>query len=261
MTQTYKGYAQKDSATNKVLAADITEADPVVGAINGIVKGNGAGVISAAGSGTDYEAPGAVTAHAGLTTGVHGAGAGTIAVKSDIASDGNLSAAAQAVIAAGACDVDANLSAAAQAAIPYNYFRLTGDVTTTNKDNLQSITGMAFAIASGEVWEYDVYLRTGFNSTQGIKLGINGPSGATVYATVLGNTSGITAVSSDIISALNTATIAFNAYSGQTGVVWIHGIMACSTTPGTVQFQFMSGYTAKTATIGTNSYFVARKIA
>lgn len=34
-----------------------TETDPVVGAVNGIVKANGAGVISAASAGTDYQAP------------------------------------------------------------------------------------------------------------------------------------------------------------------------------------------------------------
>jgi hypothetical protein len=34
-----------------------TETDPIVGAINGIVKANGAGVISAAGAGVDYQAP------------------------------------------------------------------------------------------------------------------------------------------------------------------------------------------------------------
>lgn len=44
-------------------------------------------------------------------------GASDIADVSDIAVDANLSAAAQAVVTAGACDTDANLSAAAQAAI------------------------------------------------------------------------------------------------------------------------------------------------
>ena len=39
-----------------------------------------------------------ITIHAALTTGVHGVGAGTIAKVSDIAVDGNLSAAAQAAV-------------------------------------------------------------------------------------------------------------------------------------------------------------------
>jgi len=43
----------------------------------------------------DFEASGAVATHAGLTTGVHGVGAGTVAKVADIAADGNLSAAAQ----------------------------------------------------------------------------------------------------------------------------------------------------------------------
>jgi len=44
---------------------------------------------------TLYELAGAVSSHAGLTTGVHGVGAGTIAKVADIATDSNLSVAAQ----------------------------------------------------------------------------------------------------------------------------------------------------------------------
>lgn len=49
---------------------------------------------------TLYEVASAVSNHAALTTGVHGVGAGTVAKVSDIATDGNLSAAAQAAITA-----------------------------------------------------------------------------------------------------------------------------------------------------------------
>ena len=66
---------------------------------------------------TSSEPSGATATHSALTTGVHGVGAGTVAKVSDIASDGNLSAAAQSVVTAGPCDVDANLSAAAQAVV------------------------------------------------------------------------------------------------------------------------------------------------
>jgi hypothetical protein len=48
---------------------------------------------------TLYEAIGSVATHAGLTTGVHGVGAGTVAKVGDIATDANLSAAAQDAIA------------------------------------------------------------------------------------------------------------------------------------------------------------------
>jgi hypothetical protein len=49
---------------------------------------------------TDFEASGAVSTHAALTTGVHGVGAGTVSKVADIAVDTNLSAAAQAAITA-----------------------------------------------------------------------------------------------------------------------------------------------------------------
>lgn len=74
---------------------------------------------------TSCEPSGAVSSHSGLSTGVHGVGAGTVAKVSDIATDANLSVAAQAVVTAGACDVDGNLSAAAQAAITASHAAVT----------------------------------------------------------------------------------------------------------------------------------------
>jgi hypothetical protein len=52
-----------------------TETDPVVGAINGIVKANGSGTISAATAGTDYLAPAAI----GVTVQAYDAGLASIA--------------------------------------------------------------------------------------------------------------------------------------------------------------------------------------
>lgn len=49
-----KGDGSLDSST---YLTSYTETDPIVGAINGIVKANGAGTISAAVSGTDYQLP------------------------------------------------------------------------------------------------------------------------------------------------------------------------------------------------------------
>ena len=54
-------------------------------------------------------------------------GLGEAAVQALIATDSNLSVAAQAVVTAGACDVDANLSAAAQAAITASHSAPTYD--------------------------------------------------------------------------------------------------------------------------------------
>jgi hypothetical protein len=51
---TVKTYADTKQPAGSYLTA---ETDPVVGAINGIVKANGAGVISLASAGTDYQAP------------------------------------------------------------------------------------------------------------------------------------------------------------------------------------------------------------
>ena len=72
----------QDLTASKLVATDankklvsVNETDPVVGAINGIVKANGAGVISAAVAGTDYQAP--INMQKGNTAISWGAGATT----------------------------------------------------------------------------------------------------------------------------------------------------------------------------------------
>ena len=82
--------------------------DDVGGKINFDASHNHSGV---------YEPAGDVATHAALTTGIHGVGAGTVAKVGDIATDANLSVAAQAVVTAGPCDTDSNLSVAAQAVV------------------------------------------------------------------------------------------------------------------------------------------------
>ena len=69
-----------------------TESDPVVGAINGIVKANGSGTISAATAGTDYLAPtgdgSGLTALTGASAGTYGASTNTPVITVD--SDGRI---------------------------------------------------------------------------------------------------------------------------------------------------------------------------
>ncbi len=94
-----------------------------------------------------YDILGATSTHSALTTGVHGVGGGTVAKVADIATDGNLSAAAQAVVTAGACDVDANLSVAAQAAISASHAQ-SHTVASHSDANLG-------AIAANDLMQWD----------------------------------------------------------------------------------------------------------
>lgn len=68
-------YLTTDGSTLSWGTVSYTETDPVVGAINGIVKANGSGTISAATAGTDYLSPAAI----GVTVQAYDAGLQSIA--------------------------------------------------------------------------------------------------------------------------------------------------------------------------------------
>lgn len=134
---------------------------------------------------------------------------------------------------------------------------LTVDTASTT----QSLVGtpLKFTVDSNSVWEFDAFLRTGSSSSAGIEFGVTVPSGGTVYATTLGSTTGVTAFSTDIISASATAGLAYNTVNAATGVIQIHGIITTAGTAGTVVVGFLK-VTSGTATIGAKSYLVARKL-
>lgn len=137
--------------------------------------------------------------------------------------------------------------------------RLTGDFSITSA-TLVDVTGLSFAIVANEVWQFDMYLMLSQGNAAGIKVGINGPSGATLLASTNGETSGLTAESWDVLNALNTAgAVAYDTAASTTAPLQIHGVMVNGTNAGTVQLQAQRA--AGTAKVLTNSYVVARKIA
>lgn len=94
--------------------ASITTLDSKVDTTSGTLQSGIDGIHGVNDANSSSEPVGTTATHAALTN-THGAT--DIADVSDIAVDGNLSSAAQAVVTAGPCDTDSNLSAAAQAAI------------------------------------------------------------------------------------------------------------------------------------------------
>lgn len=134
----------------------------------------------------------------------------------------------------------------------------TGYVTsnqTTTSATAVDVTGMSFSIGASEVWAAEFYIGANVTGANGIKVAVNGPSGATVGATVRG-----TSATPTQITALNTLTAAVMTTS--TGGIWVSVLMQNSTTPGTVQLRFASGDGVVTATVvGGMTYFVARKLA
>lgn len=136
--------------------------------------------------------------------------------------------------------------------------KVATDVTSTAQ-TLADITGLSFSIGASETWQFEAALNTGSGDTDGVKIGVNIPASATILAQTLGSTTAVTAQSSDIISADDTAGLAYNTVNAQTGIIWVKGVVVNSTTAGTVQMRFLK-VTGGTATIHANSYLIARRI-
>jgi hypothetical protein len=138
--------------------------------------------------------------------------------------------------------------------------RLSADQTTTLL-TAQNVTGLSFAVNSGEVWSFECYIRNNKSAlTAGIKYAINAPAASTLEAQLQGTTSATTAVQNERLSAL--ATLSANAYNTQAnaeGFASIVGVVVAGAN-GTVQIQHAS-VTSGTATARANSYITARKIA
>ena len=113
--------------------------------------------------------------------------------------------------------------------------------------------------------------RRGLTWLQQLRVAIGTPTGREMLAVemtgpvaevpkAVGMAAAVTAVTSSIISASATPTIAFNAVNNANGRTSITGSVANGAAAGTVQLQFESGTAGQTSTVFTNSYLAARKL-
>ncbi len=138
--------------------------------------------------------------------------------------------------------------------------RVTADQTTT-ATAAADVTGMSFAIAASEVWSVEWNLQNGCSGTGGVKWTITVPASATFRGVALGMSTGVTALTSAVMTVSGTLTIAFNAVASTAGWMRITAVIVNSTTAGTVQLRFASTTSGQTSTVYTNSSQVARRIA
>ena len=134
---------------------------------------------------------------------------------------------------------------------------LTADATTTSTAAV-NVTGLSFPVGGNEAWTFEFNLRIGSSSTAGMKVALTFPSGATLLATAIGATSGVTAQSTDLMSASGTLGLAFNTFNGQTGVLRITGCITTGSTPGIVQLQ-QAKVTSGTSTVAALSFLRAQR--
>lgn len=140
---------------------------------------------------------------------------------------------------------------------------LTSDYTSSNASGgtLSDVTGFVFDIAANENWLFEFNLIcTGVAG--GGKVAVNGPSGATLLASVWGTTSGVTAYNNDPITALNTAnaTALGTFTTANSTIIKVSGTMRNSTNAGTVQLRGTNVTNSNTFTIKAGSHMIAQRI-
>lgn len=123
------------------------------------------------------------------------------------------------------------------------------------------VPGMAFPVAAGESWAFEIDLHTGCSGNGGVKVALLLPAGASVTATALGMGASPTTVNSSRIAASGVLTAAFNTANSQAGWVTVTGGVTAGATGGTVQLRFAAGTAGQTATVYARSTLRARKAA
>lgn len=136
--------------------------------------------------------------------------------------------------------------------------------TTTANANSTGGTPLAipqftFPIKPGQVWAFELHLVT-VGVSGGGKISISGPASPNILTmTTVGLTSGITAYSTDTVTALDTLGSAYNT-SAVTGQLVVNGVIAASAA-GNVTFNFANVTNSNSFTVNAGSYMLATRIA
>ena len=122
-----------------------------------------------------------------------------------------------------------------------------------------AIGEFSFPIKQGEVWHFELELITTGVSGGG-KVSVSGPANPNLLSlTVRGLTSGITAYSTDTITAVDTLSAAYNT-SAVTGVLHVRGAFGASAA-GTVSFNAANVTNSASFAILKGSTMIATRIA
>lgn len=134
---------------------------------------------------------------------------------------------------------------------------ITSDFTTTGQA-LVDVTGLTFATAANKQYRFRAVLSTSSSSASGIEVGVqHSGAGASIEAVATG-TAGAGAVQAVRVSALNTATAAFNT-NGADGGITIEGILTVGANAGNLTIQVLK-VTSGTATVRVGSHVEIRAL-
>lgn len=122
-----------------------------------------------------------------------------------------------------------------------------------------AVTGLSFPIKKGQVWSFQLRLLS-VGVSGGGKLSVSGPASPNILTmTTKGLTSGITAYSTDTVTALDTLGAAYNT-SAVTGYLEVDGVIGAAV-DGTVSFNAANVTNSNSFVIKAGSSMIATRIA
>lgn len=114
--------------------------------------------------------------------------------------------------------------------------RKTADESVAASTTLQDDDHLTFPIAANETWVCEWTLHTAFVAAAGIKVAVNGPSGATIRTSASITPNGIVPAFGSTTTL--GAAIALAPALADGGIVKVHATITASSTPGTVALRF-----------------------
>ena len=137
--------------------------------------------------------------------------------------------------------------------------RKTADESVTSSTTLQNDDHLTFPIAANETWIVECTLHTTFAAAGGLKIAMNGPSGATIRTSAVMDSNGI--VPAHGSSGSLAGAIALSPAGATSGLVAVKCIIVNGSTAGNVNLQFAQNVSDVTATtVLANSYLQAVKL-
>ena len=141
-------------------------------------------------------------------------------------------------------------------------YRLPVAFTHTASDTTEAdVTGMGFAIAANEIWQFEIHMKNGSSAAGGLMWNITVPTGGTILATAFGSISTTTNFRHDEITSSGAVINTYNAANSQAHQTHFWGTVANGSTPGRVQLGVQNNTgVSQTATVAAGSYIIARRI-
>jgi hypothetical protein len=145
----------------------------------------------------------------------------------------------------------------AQSGLGFGEVILAADTLIT----VQTLTGtpLQFTVGTNQTWTFDAYLTDSSGTTAGSEYGVLLPATCTMLVRTNGTVGGITAFSTDRITASNTAGIAYATTTVTPHFLEFHGTVTSGGTGGSVVIQFLK-VTGDKSVIKAGSYIIFHRV-